>query len=79
MLARGHDEVVVQGYLYGFQRLLNLAGHFNVWLGGGGITARVVMGDDERSSAQLQRAAHHLARVGGGVVDGAALLHLVSD
>ena len=39
----------------------------------------MVVHHDEGGGAQLQRAAHHLARIDRRVVDRAGLLHLVGD
>ncbi len=46
---------------------------------GVGIAARVVVRQDQGRRLQFQRAPHHLARVDGRVVDGAARLRLVGQ
>ena len=49
----------------------DLGGQGDVFAGRGRVAAGVVVGQDDRGGVQFQAAADDLARVGGGVVDGA--------
>lgn len=57
----------------------HLAGHFDVGARRRRIARRVVVDQDQGTGAQVQGALDHLARIDRGVIDGAALLHLVGD
>jgi hypothetical protein len=59
----------------------DLLGHLDIGAGRGGIgIARgVVVHQNDGRGGELQRPLHHLADIGGRVVDSAASLHLVGD
>src|SRR6516165_4421047 len=57
----------------------DVSGDRDIGLRGGGVPGRMVVHQDQRRGAELERALYHLASIDRRVVDGAALLTLVLD
>ena len=51
------------------------AGHLDIVFTGAGMAARVIMHENDRPGADLERALHHFARENRRVIDRAALMH----
>ena len=73
------NDVVVHGYAEILRRGNDLLRHLDVSARGRRIAGWMVVNKDQCSRRQLQRALSHLAHVDGRMIDGASLLHLVSD
>src|SRR6516225_10500346 len=57
----------------------DVSGDRDIGLRGGGVPGRMVVHQDQRRGAELERALYHLASIDRRMVDGAALLTLVLD
>jgi hypothetical protein len=79
MPATADDDVVVHGDAERLGGADDVLGDGDVGLRGGRVARGVVVHQDERRGAQLQRALDHLAGIDRRVVDSAALLLLMRD
>src|SRR5882757_8217868 len=73
------DQMVVQDHAECRRGFFDVLGYSDVGLGRGRVAGGVVVQQDQRRGAEIERALDDLARVDRGVVDRAALLALVLD
>jgi hypothetical protein len=79
MPAAADDDVVVDGNAERFGGVDDLLGDRDIGLGRRRVTRRVIVHQDQRRGAKLQRPFDHLAGIDRRVIDRAALLLLVGD
>lgn len=79
MAGSADDDVVVYGDSQPLARLRDRAGDLDVRATGGGVAAGMVVDEDDRGRAEIDRAADHLADIDRGLVDRALAHHLVAD
>lgn len=73
------NDVIMDGDAQRLGDCDNVQCHLDVLGRGRRIARRVIVNKHDRRRRQFQRAAHHLARIDRGVVDGARALNLVGD
>src|SRR6185437_13957427 len=79
MTAAADDEMIVNRNVQGFRRVGDVARHVDVGASGRRVAARMIVHQNYRRSAELERALDDLARIDGRVVDRAACQHFVGD
>ena len=78
-VARRDDDVVVEGDVDRLESVAHAVGHLDVRSRRSRIGRRVIVQKQESGGLELQRADADLAGIDRGVVDGASLVHLVTD
>jgi len=73
------NDMVVQYHAERGGGLLDILGHGDVGLGWGRIARRMIVHQDQRRGAELERALDDLARIDRRMVDGSALLAFILD
>ena len=78
MRCPANDDVVMQYDAECGRCPLNLTGHVDIGLGRRGVSAGMVMHEDQRRRPEIERAGHHLAGIDRRVIDGAFLQDFVA-
>src|SRR5690554_482959 len=79
MAGFANDDVIVQRDAERPGDVVDVLGHAHIGGRGRRVTRGVIVHQDDGGSGEFERAADHLARIDGGVIDGAGLLHLIGD
>ena len=65
----GDDDVIMDRDPEGLKRIDKLVGHLDIGGGWRGIAGRVIVGQDQRTGVQLERAARNLARIDRNMIN----------
>src|SRR5689334_25431981 len=79
MTAAADDEMIVNRNVQGFCGVGDFARHVDVGAAGRRVAARMIVHQNYRRSAELERTVDDLARIDGRMIDRAARQHFVGD